>query len=102
MNLLELNRIFSGNYEGCQESKKGLVTVTKDEVQEFFSLFTVNPTIKTVFDGTENYMQFYEHFPWIKKSFPANKAKELFYWLQLKLLHYFGKSSWQIVTACCS
>lgn len=87
MNLLELNRIFSGNYEGCQESKKGLVTVNKDEVQEFFSLFTVNPEIKTVFDGTENYMQFYEHFPWIKKCFPVNKAKELFYAAKCEMIY---------------
>lgn len=79
MNFLELNRVITGNYDGCAESKRGPIFVTKEEVQEFLGIFYVDPYIKSVFDATENYQQFYDTFPWFKKVFEAVKAKELFY-----------------------
>lgn len=79
MNLLELNRILSGNYGDIPEVKKDTPIVTKEEVYQFLSMFSVDDFIKTVFDKTENYVQFYNYFPWMKNCFEPGKPKELFY-----------------------
>lgn len=87
MTLPELNRIISGNYTDCPEVKKGAVVVTQEEVKEFINIFSVNDYIRDVFNQTENYIQFYDIFPWFKKVFPAVKAKELFYAAKCEMIY---------------
>lgn len=87
MNFLELNRVISGNYDGRPESKRGPIFVTKEEVQEFLNIFYTDTFIKSVFDATENYQQFYDTFPWFKKVFEPVKAKELFYAAKCEMIY---------------
>ena len=87
MNFLELNKVISGNYEGRPESKRGPISVTKEEVQEFLSIFYTDDFIKSVFDATENYQQFYDALPWFKKVFEPSKAKELFYAAKCEMIY---------------
>ena len=79
MDLLELNKILSGDYSGCAEIKKPIPKIEVSDVTEFLSVFSVDEYIKSVFDSTENYKQFFEAVPWIKECFETGKAKELFY-----------------------
>lgn len=87
MTLLELNEVLRGNYDGQEETKRGVPTVEQKEVEEFLKMFSIEESIKTVFDMTENYVEFYNVFPWMKLCFSPIKAKELFYAAKTEILY---------------
>lgn len=87
MTILELNKVISGNYDGMPVATKEPVLITEEDVILFLSTFSVDDYVKSVFEATENYIQFYECLPWLKKCFDPSKAKEVFYAAKCGILY---------------